>query len=61
MRAAYSKNFQMRDKEPKWQGELQSLTEMVMKNSYHSSRQHVDNLVENTSTSIFLMKEHAKL
>ena len=51
----------MRNKEPKWQGELQSLTEMVMKNSYHSSRQHVDNLVENTSTSIFLMKEHAKL
>ena len=60
---ASSKRFKASDDDPKRQviaineAWFQDLT----KHPYHSSKQHITNLVKKPGTCIFLMKEHAKL
>ena len=60
---ASSKRFKVSDDDPKRQGIAitDGWFEELNKHPYHSSKQHVVDLVEKPGTGIFLMKESAKL
>ena len=60
---ASSKRFKVSDDDPKRQGIAitEGWFQELTKHPYHSSKQHVTDLVEKPGTGIFLMKEHAKL
>ena len=60
---ASSKRFKVSDDDPKRQGIAitEGWFQELTKHPYHSSNQHVTDLVEKPGTGIFLMKEHAKL
>ena len=60
---ASKKRFKVSDDDSKRKGIAitDGWFELLNKHPYHSSKQHVVNLVEKPGTGIFLMKEHAKL